>query len=256
MAIVRWEPLREFTTLQNEMNRLFGSVFDAPAPGNGSTLRRWMPAMDLLETDSHFVLRADLPGMSEEDVNIEVEERVLTVSGERKAEHDRAQGRLPAHRARVRLVLALAHAARRRRPRGRLGQLRPRRARGADPQARAAQAAQDLDRRRRLAEDDRYESRPRTPRGVGARRHAARPRSARAAANLACRVLDPHARPGLLRPHRHAQARPRRGAHARVRPAGDQGGRQDARGPRGRRRSATTWCSGTRSTCSSRPGTS
>ena len=87
MAIVRWEPLREFTTLQNEMNRLFGSVFDAPAPGNGSTLRRWMPAMDLLETDSHFVLRADLPGMSEEDVNIEVEERVLTVSGERKAEH-------------------------------------------------------------------------------------------------------------------------------------------------------------------------
>ena len=87
MAIVRWEPLREFTTLQNEMNRLFGSVFDAPAPGNGSTLRRWMPAMDLLETDSHFVLRADLPGMSEEDVNIEGEERVLTVSGERKAEH-------------------------------------------------------------------------------------------------------------------------------------------------------------------------
>ena len=87
MAIVRWEPLREFTTLQNEMNRLFGSVFDEPAAGNGGTLRRWMPAMDLLETDSHFVLRADLPGMSEEDVNIEVEERVLTVSGERKAEH-------------------------------------------------------------------------------------------------------------------------------------------------------------------------
>ena len=91
MAIVRWEPLREFTTLQNEMNRLFGSVFDAPAPGNGSTLRRWMPAMDLLETDSHFVLRADLPGMSEEDVNIEVEERVLTVSGERKDSYQRIE---------------------------------------------------------------------------------------------------------------------------------------------------------------------
>ena len=87
MAIVRWEPLRELTTLQNEMNRLFGSVFDAPAQGNGGTLRRWMPAMDLVETEDHFVLRADLPGMSEEDVNIEVEERVLTISGERKAEH-------------------------------------------------------------------------------------------------------------------------------------------------------------------------
>jgi HSP20 family protein len=88
MAIVRWEPLRELTTLQNEMNRLFGSVFDTPTQGgNGGTMRRWMPAMDLVETAEHFVLRADLPGMSEEDVNIEVEDRVLTVSGERKAEH-------------------------------------------------------------------------------------------------------------------------------------------------------------------------
>ena len=87
MAIVRWEPLRELTTLQNEMNRLFGTVFDEPAPGNGGTLRRWMPAMDLVETEGHFVLTADLPGLSEEDVNIEVEDRVLTVSGERKAEN-------------------------------------------------------------------------------------------------------------------------------------------------------------------------
>ena len=87
MAIVRWEPLREVASIQNEMNRLFGTVFDSPSPGNGSAMRRWMPAMDLVEADEHFVLRADLPGMSEEDVNIEVEERVLTISGERKAEH-------------------------------------------------------------------------------------------------------------------------------------------------------------------------
>ena len=91
MAIVRWEPLRELTTLQNEMNRLFGTVFDAPAQGNGGTMRRWMPAMDLVETDQHFVLHADLPGLSEEDVNIEVEDRVLTVSGERKATHETAK---------------------------------------------------------------------------------------------------------------------------------------------------------------------
>src|SRR3954451_4849430 len=87
MAIVRWEPLRELTTLQNEMNRLFGSVMDTPPQGNGGTLRRWMPAMDLVETTDRFVLRADLLGMSESDVNIEVEDRVLTISGERKAEH-------------------------------------------------------------------------------------------------------------------------------------------------------------------------
>ena len=89
MAIVRWEPFREFTTLQNEMNRLFNTVFDAPAPGNGgSTMRRWMPAMDLVETEDNFVLRADLPGMKEDDVKIEFEDGTLTVSGERKAEHE------------------------------------------------------------------------------------------------------------------------------------------------------------------------
>ena len=88
MAIVRWEPLRELTTLQNEMNRLFGTVFDTPTQPNGGTMRRWMPAMDLVEAESHFVLTADLPGLSEEDVNIEVEDRVLTVSGERKATHE------------------------------------------------------------------------------------------------------------------------------------------------------------------------
>jgi HSP20 family protein len=88
MTIVRWEPLREFSTLQNEMNRLFNTVFDSPSPSNGGTMRRWMPAMDLVESGDHFVLRADLPGLSEEDVRIELEDTTLTISGERAAEHE------------------------------------------------------------------------------------------------------------------------------------------------------------------------
>jgi HSP20 family protein len=91
MALVRWEPVRELTTLQNEMNRLFSTFFDNPAGGggaNGSSLRRWVPAMDLVETEDHFVLKADLPGLDANDVNIEVEDNVLTVSGERKVEHE------------------------------------------------------------------------------------------------------------------------------------------------------------------------
>ena len=91
MTIVRWEPLRELSSLQSEMNRLFDTVFDTPVAGTGNGgagLRRWVPAMDLVETDEHFVLRADLPGMSEEDVKIEMEDNVLTISGERKAEHE------------------------------------------------------------------------------------------------------------------------------------------------------------------------
>src|ERR687893_1750318 len=87
MTIVRWEPLRELTSLQNEMNRLFGTVFDQPTGGQGA-MRRWMPAMDLVETGDHFVLRADLPGMGEDDVKLEFEDGTLTVSGERKAEHE------------------------------------------------------------------------------------------------------------------------------------------------------------------------
>jgi HSP20 family protein len=90
MALVRWEPVRELSTLQNEMNRLFSSFFDTPTNGGGGGdgLRRWVPPMDLVETDDHFVLRADLPGLGPDDVNIEVEDGVLTLSGERKAEHE------------------------------------------------------------------------------------------------------------------------------------------------------------------------
>jgi HSP20 family protein len=93
VTIVRWEPLRELSSLQNEMNRLFNTVFDTPSAGggNGGQTRRWVPAMDLLETADHFVLRADLPGMRQEDVAIELEDNVLTISGERKAEHEERQ---------------------------------------------------------------------------------------------------------------------------------------------------------------------
>jgi HSP20 family protein len=72
------------------MNRLFNTLFDAPPTNGGGagTLRRWIPAMDLVETDEDFVLRADLPGLAEGDVNVELEDNVLTISGERKSEHE------------------------------------------------------------------------------------------------------------------------------------------------------------------------
>jgi HSP20 family protein len=83
------------------MNRLFTTFFDTPTGGNGESAgRRWIPAMDLVETDDHFVLKADLPGLSEGDVSIELEDNVLTVSGERKAEHeDKREGYVRVERA-------------------------------------------------------------------------------------------------------------------------------------------------------------
>jgi HSP20 family protein len=99
VTIVRWEPFRELSSLQSEMNRLFNAAFDTSPGGNGGN-RRWAPAMDLLETEDHFVLRADLPGMTQDDVNIELEDNVLTVSGERKAEHeDKREGYYRVERA-------------------------------------------------------------------------------------------------------------------------------------------------------------
>ena len=89
MTIVRWEPIRELSSLQSDMNRFFDAMFQAPAGGGqAAQLRRWTPAMDLAETEDAFVLRADLPGVSEEDVSIELEDTVLTVSGERKSDHE------------------------------------------------------------------------------------------------------------------------------------------------------------------------
>ena len=69
----------------SDFNRLFNTLFDE------NRSQRWVPAMDLVEADDHFVLKADLPGLSEADVSIEVRDNALTISGERKAEHERRE---------------------------------------------------------------------------------------------------------------------------------------------------------------------
>jgi HSP20 family protein len=84
MALIRWEPV--------PMNRLFNNLFDTPTVASAPA-RRFAPATDLIESETHYILRADLPGLSEDDVNIELDHNVLSVSGERKSEHqDRKQG--------------------------------------------------------------------------------------------------------------------------------------------------------------------
>jgi HSP20 family protein len=93
MALVQWglepRPARELTSLQSEVNRLFSSFFE---PGSARPSPRsaggWQPAMDVAERDDHYVLRADLPGVREEDISVELDGDVLTVSGRREAEHD------------------------------------------------------------------------------------------------------------------------------------------------------------------------
>ena len=69
-----------------DLHRLFNTLFEDR--GTAAAQQRWMPAMDLVEADDHFVLKADLPGLSEEDISLEVRDNALTISGERKAEHE------------------------------------------------------------------------------------------------------------------------------------------------------------------------
>ena len=76
--LVRPEPF------SREVDRLF-DAFLGQADRAG---RRWVPAMDLVEADDHFVLKADLPGLTEDDVKIEVQDGTLSITGERKAEHE------------------------------------------------------------------------------------------------------------------------------------------------------------------------
>ena len=100
MSIVRWEPMRDMAALQSDMNRLFSTFFETGQPSGAATMRRWVPAMDLAEHEDHFTLTADIPGVEPGDVHIEVEDRVLTVRGERRAEqHEEKAGMLRVERA-------------------------------------------------------------------------------------------------------------------------------------------------------------
>ncbi len=87
MAIVRFDPFHEFATLQDRMNHLVGGVHvrDEDVIARGS----WVPSVDIYETDGHdVVIKAELPDMSREDIEVTVENSTLTLRGERKPPSD------------------------------------------------------------------------------------------------------------------------------------------------------------------------
>lgn len=90
MTLVRWQPAREWSAFGADLDRFFDSFFQT-RNGDAGGHRRWVPAIDLVETEEDLVLKADLPGLSQDDVKVEVHDNVLTVSGERRAEHERKE---------------------------------------------------------------------------------------------------------------------------------------------------------------------
>jgi len=84
MAIVRWDPFRELNAVQERMNRLFGDVYRA---ADDDVMRRgaWAPPVDIYDSGSHeLVIKAELPDMSKDDIEITVENNTLTLRGEKK----------------------------------------------------------------------------------------------------------------------------------------------------------------------------
>jgi HSP20 family protein len=84
-TLVRWEPFREITALQNDMGRLMSAFL---GQSNGESSRTWVPAVDVWETDDEVVYAFDLPGIPEDNIAVEFDDGALTVSGERERTHE------------------------------------------------------------------------------------------------------------------------------------------------------------------------
>jgi HSP20 family protein len=89
MTLVRWDPVRELASMEvDRLNRMFADLYAQPL-GRG-----WVPAVDVFESDNHeFVIKAELPDMKREDINVTFENGTLTLQGERRAQHEVSKDR-------------------------------------------------------------------------------------------------------------------------------------------------------------------
>ncbi|MDT8071113.1 MAG: Hsp20/alpha crystallin family protein [Terriglobia bacterium] len=85
--ITRWEPFREMATLQDRMNRLFNDQFGAITHDEALT-GAFVPPVDVYEDENSIQVRLEVPGIDEKDIDIRLENNLLTVGGERKFEKD------------------------------------------------------------------------------------------------------------------------------------------------------------------------
>lgn len=88
MAITRWRPFRDLVSLQDEMNRLFDDFFARPLARPEWTEGVWSPSVDLSETKDNVVIKAEIPGMTKDDVKISIQDNVITLKGEKKQEKE------------------------------------------------------------------------------------------------------------------------------------------------------------------------
>ena len=91
MAIVRWEPFRDLLAIQDRMNRIFDESFrgmNRPGEDDWALGGTWAPLVDIYEREGNIELKAELPGIDPKDVDVRVENNVLTLRGERKVDRE------------------------------------------------------------------------------------------------------------------------------------------------------------------------
>jgi len=92
MTIVRWDPFREFAQLQDRLNRVFADAYGRTSHGGDEGLMTsgsWVPPVDIYDNGHHeLVMKAELPDMTREDIDITVDNNTLTIRGEKKVSDD------------------------------------------------------------------------------------------------------------------------------------------------------------------------
>src|SRR5581483_10636743 len=83
-VITRWDPFREFATLQDRMNRLFRDSYGPEGREESLTTSTFAPPVDVYEDEHNVTLKIEVPGIDEKDIDVRIENNVLTVHGERK----------------------------------------------------------------------------------------------------------------------------------------------------------------------------
>src|SRR5246500_3861808 len=89
--LTRWEPLREFSTMQDSMsrmNRLFRESYSPEGPEEALTTTSFAPPVDIYEDEHNITLKIEVPGIDEKDIDVRIESNTLTVHGERKIEKE------------------------------------------------------------------------------------------------------------------------------------------------------------------------
>jgi len=86
--LTRWEPFREFSTMQDRMNRLFRESYSPEGPEEALTTTSFAPPVDIYEDEHTITLKMEVPGIDEKDIDVRIENTTLTVHGERKIEKE------------------------------------------------------------------------------------------------------------------------------------------------------------------------